>query len=98
MYAPARGSSNFRLSSSGRLRVSLLSGFWYVAKSAADEDPEVIKVIESLVVDNVMPKADNNELYKILTGSREGLQALEREGGEQSIAPRLRGKFSAHTL
>lgn len=57
-----------------------------------DEDPEVIKVIESLVVDNEMLKADNKELNKLLTESREDLQALQKEVGEQSIAPPIRGK------
>lgn len=67
--------------------------FKHVSKSAAEEDPEVIKVIESLVVDNEMLKADNMELHKILTESREDLQALQRELGEQRIAPPIRGKI-----
>ncbi|KAH0839793.1 hypothetical protein J3R83DRAFT_738 [Lanmaoa asiatica] len=65
----------------------------HVTKSVAEEDPQVIKVIESLVVDNEMLKADNKELHKLLTESREDLQALQRELGEQSIAPPIRGKI-----
>ena len=40
-----------------------------------------------------MLKADNTKLHKLLTESREDLQALQREVGEQSIAPPIRGKF-----
>lgn len=42
------------------------------------------------MVDNEMLKADNQELHKLLTESREDLQALQREAGEHSIA--VRGK------
>lgn len=49
-------------------------------------------MIESLVADNEMLKADNKELHKILTESREDLQALQRELGEQGITPPIRGK------
>jgi hypothetical protein len=45
-----------------------------------------------------MLKADNNELHQLLSESREDLQALQSEVGEQSIAPPIRGKFSKHTL
>ncbi|KAG8218507.1 hypothetical protein J3R82DRAFT_4144 [Butyriboletus roseoflavus] len=62
----------------------------HVAKSTAEEDPEVIKVIESLVVDNETLKADNKELHKILSESREDLQTLQRELGEQGIMPPIR--------
>ncbi|KAG9317330.1 hypothetical protein JVU11DRAFT_1529 [Chiua virens] len=62
----------------------------HVAKSAAEENPEVINVIESLVADNEMLKSDNMELQKLLTESREDLQALQTEVGEQNIAPPVR--------
>jgi len=45
-----------------------------------------------------MLKADNKELYKLLTESREDLQALEREVGEQTIAPPIRGKLSLRAI
>jgi hypothetical protein len=45
-----------------------------------------------------MLKADNKELNKLLTESREDLQALQAEVGEQSIAPPIRGKLSIHVL
>ncbi|KAF9226730.1 hypothetical protein BS17DRAFT_500792 [Gyrodon lividus] len=62
-----------------------------VGKSAVEENTEVTKVLESLVADNEILKADNQELHKLLTESREDLQALQREVGEHSIlAPPIR--------
>ncbi|KIK94069.1 hypothetical protein PAXRUDRAFT_143685 [Paxillus rubicundulus Ve08.2h10] len=57
----------------------------HFGKSAMEENVEVTKVLESLVADNEILKADNEELHKLLTESREDLQALQREVGEHSI-------------
>jgi hypothetical protein len=52
--------------------------------SVITEDSEVMKVLESLVSDNEVLKADNKELHKLLTESREDLQALQLQV-EQNI-------------
>ncbi|KAG0709914.1 hypothetical protein DFH29DRAFT_21203 [Suillus ampliporus] len=53
--------------------------------SVITEDSEVMKVLESLVSDNEVLKADNEELHKLLTESREDLQALQSQAEEHSI-------------
>ncbi|KAF8843120.1 hypothetical protein BDN67DRAFT_979080 [Paxillus ammoniavirescens] len=60
----------------------------HFGKSVMEENVEVTKVLESLVADNEILKADNEELHKLLTESREdlqALQALQREVGEHNI-------------
>lgn len=52
--------------------------------SVITEDSEVMKVLESLVSDNEVLKADNKELHKLLTESREDIQALQSQV-EQNI-------------
>ncbi|KAG2073539.1 hypothetical protein BDR04DRAFT_1094446 [Suillus decipiens] len=55
--------------------------------SVMTEDSEVMKVLESLVSDNEALKADNKELHKLLTESREDLQVLQSQVGENINFP-----------
>ncbi|KAG6336482.1 hypothetical protein ID866_2596 [Astraeus odoratus] len=59
----------------------------HVEKPSADEDTEVMKLLESLVSDNEALKTDNEELHKLLTESREELQTLQAQVEENSILP-----------
>ncbi|KAG1755406.1 hypothetical protein EDB19DRAFT_1901623 [Suillus lakei] len=59
--------------------------------SVITEDSEVMKVLESLVSDNEVLKADNKELHKLLTESREDLQVLQSQVEENvNFAPPIR--------
>ncbi|KIJ69912.1 hypothetical protein HYDPIDRAFT_79094 [Hydnomerulius pinastri MD-312] len=65
--------------------------FQHVGTSTLEDNAEVFKVLESLVADNEVLKADNEELHKLLTESREDMQALQMEVEEHSIlAPPIR--------
>ncbi|KAG2349191.1 hypothetical protein BDR05DRAFT_874026 [Suillus weaverae] len=55
--------------------------------SVITEDSEVMKVLESLVSDNEVLKADNKELHKLLTASREDLQVLQSQVEENINFP-----------
>ncbi|KAG1833539.1 hypothetical protein EV424DRAFT_1469155 [Suillus variegatus] len=55
--------------------------------SVITEDSEVMKVLESLVSDNEVLKADNKELHKLLTESREDLQVLRSQVEENVNFP-----------
>jgi hypothetical protein len=60
-----------------------------------------MKVLESLVSDNEILKADNEELHTLLTESREDLQAMQSQVEERIVmAPPIRGSLcsenSAH--
>lgn len=51
-----------------------------------------MKVLESLVSDNEILKADNEELHALLTESREDLQAIQSQLEEHIVsAPPIRG-------
>lgn len=51
-----------------------------------------MKVLESLVSDNEVLKADNKELYKLLAESREDLQVLQSQVEENiNFPPPIRG-------
>lgn len=51
-----------------------------------------MKVLESLVSDNEVLKADNKELHKLLTESREDLQVLRSQVEENvNFPPAVRG-------
>ncbi|KAG1815693.1 uncharacterized protein BJ212DRAFT_1272933 [Suillus subaureus] len=55
--------------------------------SVITEDSEVMKVLESLVSDNEVLRADNKELHKLLTESREDLQALHSQVEQNNNFP-----------
>lgn len=57
------------------------------SSSVITEDSEVMKVLESLVSDNEVLKADNKELYKLLAESREDLQVLQSQVEENINFP-----------
>ncbi|KAG2156347.1 hypothetical protein DEU56DRAFT_231457 [Suillus clintonianus] len=71
---------------------SRIEGLHYTRTSSAiTEDSEVMKVLESLVSDNEVLKADNEELHKLLTESREDLQVLQSQVEENfNFAPPIR--------
>lgn len=51
-----------------------------------------MEVLESLVSDNEILKADNEELHTLLTESREDLQAIQSQMEERIVsAPPIRG-------
>ncbi|KAF9238787.1 hypothetical protein BU15DRAFT_47300 [Melanogaster broomeanus] len=78
-----------------RLRLQSLQSS-HVGKSTVEENAEVTKVLESLVAHNEILKADNEEMHKLLTESREDFQALQVEVGEHSIlAPPIRVEMSS---
>ncbi|OAX44070.1 hypothetical protein K503DRAFT_765392 [Rhizopogon vinicolor AM-OR11-026] len=61
------------------------------SSSAIPEDSEIMKVLESLVSDNEILKADNEELHTLLTESREDLQAIQSQVEEHNVsAPPVR--------
>lgn len=62
------------------------------SSSVIPEDSEIMKVLESLVSDNEILKADNEELHALLTESREDLQAIQSQLEEHVVsAPPIRG-------
>ncbi|KAH7887501.1 hypothetical protein F5I97DRAFT_1860900 [Phlebopus sp. FC_14] len=85
-----------RLDFSGSLLQDVRSRLESLQSSRSDGSPlegnaEVLKVLESLAADNEVLKTDNKELHKLLTESREDLQALQTEVAERSmIAPPIR--------
>ncbi|KAH7931341.1 hypothetical protein BV22DRAFT_998573 [Leucogyrophana mollusca] len=92
-----------RLESSESLLQDVRSRLEGLQRSRADDatttgDSEVMKVLESLVADNEVLKADNEELHKLLTESREDVQLLQTEVEEHRILPPpIRGKATSIT-
>lgn len=67
---------------------SRLEGLHHTPSSSViTEDSEVMKVLESLVSDNEVLKADNKELHKLLAESREDLQVLQSQVEENVNFP-----------
>ncbi|KAI5987775.1 hypothetical protein EDC04DRAFT_1472433 [Pisolithus marmoratus] len=62
----------------------------HTSHSAFQENSEVSKALESLVMDNEALRVDNEELHKLLTEAREDLQALRAQVEEYNMIPPIR--------